>query len=49
MKTTCEECQSPIILDEWDADGVLVGAECSCGYYVTRYTPEFRAIQVGVI
>jgi len=50
MKTTCEECQSPIILDEWDADGVLVGAECSkCGYYVTRYTPEFRATQVGVI
>lgn len=43
MRTVCEYCQRVIILDIWDADGVLVGAECKCGEYVTRYTDEFRA------
>ena len=41
MRTFCDGCGKPITLDIWDADGVLVGAECKCGYYVTRYTPEF--------
>lgn len=39
MTTTCEECQRRLTLDIYDADGVLVGAECACGYYVTRYLP----------
>jgi hypothetical protein len=39
MKTTCEECQRRVTLDTVDADGVLIGAECPCGYYVTRYMP----------
>ena len=49
MTTTCEECGARVTLTSWDADGVLIGDECPCGYYVTRYTPEFRANQVGVI
>lgn len=40
MRTTCEECGTRLTLDIYDADGVLVGAECpKCGYYVTRYLP----------
>lgn len=37
--TTCEYCQRKITLDIEDADGVLIGAECVCGEYVTRYMP----------
>lgn len=39
MRTTCEECDARVTLDIVDADGVLIGAECVCGYYVTRYMP----------
>lgn len=35
--TTCEECGRFVRLT--DSDGVLIGAECKCGYYVTRYLP----------
>jgi hypothetical protein len=38
-KTHCEECGKAITLDIIDADEVLIGAECKCGYYVTRYMP----------
>jgi hypothetical protein len=38
-RTVCEECGSKIVLDIVDGDGVLIGAECVCGYYVTRYLP----------
>lgn len=39
--TTCEECGTRVVLDT--AEEALDGGECSgCGYYVTRYTPEFR-------
>lgn len=38
QKTRCEECGTVLVLDTYDADGVLVGNECpKCGYYVTRY------------
>lgn len=37
MRTTCEECQARVTLTE--NDGILIGAECQCGYYVTRYLP----------
>lgn len=37
MRTTCEECQTRLTLNTVDADGVLIGDECPCGYYVTRY------------
>ena len=39
MRTHCEECGSPITLNIVDSDEVLIGAECACGYYVTRYMP----------
>lgn len=39
MVTTCEECGRRLTLNTYDADGVLVGDECACGYYVTRYLP----------
>ena len=40
MTTTCEECGAHFILNNVDADGVLIGGECpNCGYYVTRYMP----------
>lgn len=39
MRTICDECGETIDLTIVDADGVLVGEECSCGYYVTRYMP----------
>ena len=38
-KTTCEYCQRKITLDVIDDDGILIGAECKCGEYVTRYMP----------
>lgn len=38
-RTVCEECGSRVVLDTVDADGTLIGAECKCGYYVTRYMP----------
>lgn len=39
-RTTCEECGTRVTLDTVDADGDLIGGECSkCGYYVTRYMP----------
>lgn len=38
-KTTCEYCGSKVTLDIEDADGVLIGGECKCGEYVTRYMP----------
>ena len=40
MRTTCDECQTRIVLDIEDADGVLIGGECpTCEMYVTRYLP----------
>ena len=39
MRDECEECQRKIVLDTVDHDGVLLGALCKCGYYVTRYAP----------
>ncbi len=42
MRTECEYCGRKITLDTYDSDGVLIGAECVCGEYVTRYTREFR-------
>jgi|KBSMisStandDraft_5_1062788.scaffolds.fasta_scaffold385536_5 hypothetical protein len=37
--TTCDGCGTGIRLTTVDADGVLIGDECPCGYYVTRYMP----------
>lgn len=39
MRAVCEECGRSLVLDTIDSDGVLIGAECECGYYVTRYMP----------
>lgn len=39
MRTTCENCGKRVTLDIEDADGILIGGECVCGYYVTRYLP----------
>lgn len=39
MRTTCEECGNRLTLTTVDSDGVLIGDECKCGYYVTRYLP----------
>jgi Zn ribbon nucleic-acid-binding protein len=39
MITTCEECDRRLTLTLIDSDGVLIGEECKCGYYVTRYLP----------
>lgn len=39
IRTVCEECLKRVTLDTIDADGILIGAECECGYYVTRYMP----------
>lgn len=40
MRTTCEECGTRITLTTDEGD--LIGDECPCGYYVTRYSPGFR-------
>lgn len=40
MKASCEECGRTFYLATIDADGVLIGDECVCGYYVTRYMPN---------
>lgn len=37
--TTCESCGARIILTIHDADGILIGGECKCGDYITRYLP----------
>ena len=37
--TTCDGCGAHVRLTTVDADGVLIGDECPCGYYVTRYMP----------
>lgn len=39
MRTTCEECGHRLTLTTIDNDGILIGDECPCGYYVTRYMP----------
>jgi len=39
MKTTCEYCDEELLLTTVDDDGVLIGDECRCGEYVTRYMP----------
>lgn len=39
MDTTCEECGESLTLTTVDGDGVLIGDECECGEYVTRYMP----------
>lgn len=40
MRTTCDECNTPLSINTVDADGVLIGDECpKCGYYTTRYLP----------
>lgn len=39
MNTICEECGKVALLDIVDADEVLIGGECECGYYITRYLP----------
>lgn len=36
MKASCDECGRTFYLTTIDADGVLIGDECACGYYVTR-------------
>jgi len=41
MRTTCEECGRRLTLDIYD-DETMVGGECKCGYYVTRYTHKAR-------
>ncbi len=41
MRTKCEYCGRTIVLNVWE--DILVGAECKCGEYVTRYTDEFAA------
>lgn len=46
-KTECEECGAKITLDTVDSDGVLIGAECKCGYYVTRYMPGMNPFPEG--
>lgn len=38
-RTICENCSRRIVLTTVDNDGVLVGDECVCGQYVTRYMP----------
>lgn len=38
-RTTCEYCGQGLTLTTIDADGVLIGDECDCGEYVTRYMP----------
>lgn len=43
-KTTCEECGAKVALEVEDADGVLEGGECACGYYVTRYVPGMEVV-----
>lgn len=40
MKASCEECGRTFYLTTIDADGVLIGDECRCGHYVTRYMPN---------
>lgn len=37
--TTCESCGTRLTLTSIDADGVLIGDECRCGDYITRYMP----------
>lgn len=39
MITECDGCGENVTLDTVDNDGVLIGGECSCGYYTTRYMP----------
>jgi len=39
MITRCEECQRRLSLQLIDPAEVLIGGECACGYYVTRYLP----------
>lgn len=39
MRTTCEDCGTRLTLTTIDHDGTLIGDECHCGYYVTRYLP----------
>lgn len=36
-RAICEECGRTLNITTVDADGVLIGDECECGYYVTRY------------
>lgn len=37
LRTYCEECGELCLLTTTDPDGILIGDECLCGYYVTRY------------
>ena len=39
MKASYEECGRTFYLTI-DADGALIGDECACGHYVTRYMPN---------
>lgn len=39
MDTECDGCGESITLTTVDEDGVLIGDECPCGHYVTRYMP----------
>lgn len=41
-KASCEECGRTFFLKTVDADGVLIGDECVCGHYVTRYMPGMK-------
>lgn len=47
MRTTCEECGRTVTLDQIDPDQVLIGGECACGYYVTRYMPGMNPFDDG--
>ena len=39
MATECDECGTRQVLTTIDGDGVLIGDECTCGHYTTRYMP----------
>lgn len=41
-RTECDGCGKRINLNIVDVDGVLIGGECECGYYTTRYMPGMK-------
>ena len=38
LYTSCDECDKGIMLSTVYSDGDLIGDECVCGYWVSRYT-----------
>ena len=49
--TVCEECQRVLLLVVQDGTDPLdlIGGECACGYYVTRYNDEAAAQKAGLL